>query len=79
MLCGGYSSAERTKRVTLTGKVINAARRVVFLVGGLNKAEKVKAIIDHLPDASDYPAAYINPVHGRLYWFLDRDAALLLS
>lgn len=67
------------KRITLTGKVINAARRVVFLVNGFNKAEKIKAIIDQLPGASEYPAAHINPVHGRLYWFLDRDASLLLS
>lgn len=59
------------KRVTLTGKAINAAERVAFLVTGKNKAEKVSEIMQKKPESHIYPAAYIQPIAGKLYWFLD--------
>jgi len=40
------------KRVSVTGKVINAARNVVFLVTGENKADKVEEIINHPEQAA---------------------------
>jgi 6-phosphogluconolactonase len=68
------------KRVSLTGKVINNANKVVFLVTGENKAEKVKEIIGD-PDlaAKKYPAARVQPDSGNLYWFIDKKAAQKLS
>ncbi|MEZ4775280.1 MAG: 6-phosphogluconolactonase [Bacteroidia bacterium] len=62
------------KRVTLTGKVINASARVAFLVTGKSKAEKVSEIMRKMPQSHIYPAAYIQPVAGKLYWFLDNAA-----
>ena len=64
------------KRVSLTGKVINAAKNVVFLVTGNNKAEKVKEIIEQ-PQESEkkYPAALVQPDSDNLYWLLDDAAA----
>lgn len=64
------------KRVSLTGKVINAAKNVVFLVTGSNKAEKVKEIIEQPVIAErKYPAALVQPDSDNLYWYLDEAAA----
>ncbi len=68
------------KRVSLTGKVINNARHVVFLVTGMNKSAKVKEIIgDPALAAKQYPAARVQPEPGNLYWFLDESAAQKLT
>ncbi|WP_352421377.1 6-phosphogluconolactonase [Proteiniphilum sp.] len=67
------------KRVSLSGKVINAAKNVFFMVTGENKAEKVKEIIEQPDSAKEkYPAALVQPESGSLHWFLDREAAKLL-
>lgn len=63
------------ERVTLTGKVLNNAREVVFLVTGQSKAEKVSSILNGESGASEYPAAHVNPPHGQLHWFMDQKAA----
>lgn len=63
------------KRLTLTGKVINNAIRVVFLVAGKDKAGIVSAIINKKDNYQDYPAAHINPETGNLLWMLDKEAA----
>lgn len=64
------------RRVSLSGKVINAAKNVFFLVTGENKADKVKEIIEQ-PDQTGkkYPAALVQPDSGNLYWFLDHGAS----
>ena len=67
------------KRVSVTGKVINAARHVVFLVTGENKAEKVEEIVKYPVEAEKkYPAARVQPKSGNLIWFMDRRAANML-
>ncbi len=63
------------KRITLTGKVINNAAQVVFLVTGKSKAERMFEILEQQGDWKDYPATYIQPQNGNLMWFLDRTAA----
>ena len=66
------------QRITITGKLINNAGLVVFLVTGSNKADKVREIINLEGDYKNYPAALVNPESGRLIWYLDKDAATLL-
>ncbi|HBG58885.1 6-phosphogluconolactonase [Proteiniphilum sp. UBA1028] len=67
-------------RVSLSGKVINSARNVAFLVTGANKADKVKEIIDRPEQAEKkYPAALVRPDSGNLVWFLDEEAAQELT
>lgn len=63
-------------RISLTGKIINAAKNVVFLVTGKNKAEKVKEVIEQ-PQLAEkkYPAALVQPDSDNLYWYLDEAAA----
>lgn len=68
------------KRISLTGRVVNNAANIAFLVTGKNKAEKVRQIIERRESFMNiYPAARVNPVHGNLYWFLDEEAAGQLS
>lgn len=66
------------KRITLTGPVINNADNVFFLAAGLNKAGMVKKILKGNESETKYPASYVNPVEGKLIWYLDSDAASLL-
>lgn len=68
----------KQKRITLTGKVINNADNIVFLVTGTYKAEMVAEIIER-PGIAEYPAVFIEPVHGVLKWYLDIDAASMLN
>jgi len=62
-------------RLTLTLKTINAAKNVLFLVGGDSKAEAVARISKG--DAA-LPAALVQP-SGKLEWLLDEAAAKDLS
>ncbi|MBT8186571.1 MAG: 6-phosphogluconolactonase [Croceitalea sp.] len=63
------------QRISLTGKVINNAKEVAFLVTGPSKAEKVKSILDKSEGFEQYPAALVRPSSGKLVWFLDHSAA----
>ncbi len=63
------------KRITITGKIINHAATVAFLVTGDSKAEKVGEIIDKRGRFKSYPANLVDPLSGNLLWFLDKAAA----
>jgi len=54
-------------RVTVTYPVINASRRVLFLVAGADKAEALQRVRDGDLSA---PAARVNPVDGSLEWLV---------
>lgn len=69
----------RQKRITLTGKVINNAREICFLVTGAGKTEKIDEIFHQTGNWKSYPASYINPTGGKLTWFMDEAAAEKLS
>ena len=75
-ICGLATHPESgQQRITLTGKVLNNATEVAFLVTGQGKAQKVEEIIKGKEGSSRYPAAHIEPTHGRLHWFVDEAAA----
>ncbi len=63
------------RRITITGKIINNAKTVAFLVTGENKAEKVKTIIGKEDGYKAYPASLVAPTSNNLIWFMDQDAA----
>jgi 6-phosphogluconolactonase len=63
------------KRITITGKVINNADAVIFLVTGKNKADIAGDILNRNVRSVNYPASYIAPVHGSLQWLFDEEAA----
>ncbi|MEA2124613.1 MAG: 6-phosphogluconolactonase [Solirubrobacteraceae bacterium] len=68
----------RVPRVTLTFEVFNAARDVVFVVAGEDKAEAMARAFADPPDR-DAPAAHVRPSHGRLLVLADRAAAAHLG
>jgi 6-phosphogluconolactonase len=59
-------------RLTLTLPVLNSGAQVWFLVTGASKADAVKKV---LRGSADLPAAKVQPVNGRLVWFITQDAA----
>jgi 6-phosphogluconolactonase len=61
-------------RVTLTYPVLGAAREVVFLIAGEDKAESVRRAFGDPPDESA-PAAHVRPGAGTLTVILDAGAA----
>jgi 6-phosphogluconolactonase len=62
------------RRISLSGDVINAARRVSFIVAGARKSPVINDIVMKEGRYLDYPAFYVNPGSGNLEWFLDKDA-----
>lgn len=67
-------------RISFTAPLINLAKNVVFLVFGSTKAEAVKEVIEPVDkNPMLYPAQLINPLAGNLTWFLDKEAAALLT
>jgi 6-phosphogluconolactonase len=67
-----------TTRITLTVSVINAARDVIFLVAGEDKAEALREILEGDADSRAYPAKLIQPPGGP-EWMVDRSAASEIS
>jgi 6-phosphogluconolactonase len=62
-------------RLTLTYPVIEAAREVLFLVAGGDKAEAVRNVRAERGDEREWPARKVRPTAGALAWLLDREAA----
>jgi 6-phosphogluconolactonase len=62
-------------RVTLLPGPLLAARNVLYLVSGSDKAEAVRAVFEGPPEPQNYPAQLIGK---RGEWFLDEAAAGLL-
>ena len=80
VICGLATHPESgQQRITLTGKVINNASEVVFLVTGQGKAQKVEEIIKGKEGSRRYPAAHMEPINGELHWFTDQAAAARLK
>ena len=65
-------------RLTLTYPAINAARRVVFLVEGADKADILAVVLGREKDVRRYPAQGIAPTDGELVWLVDSAAAAKL-
>lgn len=64
-------------RVTLTLPVLNAAREIIFLVSGAEKAETFRRVVRGLEQR--LPAERVRPFDGRLLWYADAAAARLLA
>jgi len=64
-------------RVTLTLPVLNAAREVLFLISGADKADAVARAFGDAPDPSA-PASLVRPERGALTVLLDEPAAARL-
>lgn len=67
------------ERVTLTFPVLNAAREILFLVSGQNKAEVLHDVLESQPRREERPAACVCPVDGTVTWLVDEAAASRLT
>ena len=66
-------------RLTVTLDVINRADVILFLVAGPGKASIVREVLGTPESTERYPASLVQPVTGRLLWFLDAAAASALT
>ena len=65
-------------RVTLTLPVLDAAREILFLISGADKADAVARAFGDAP-GPDAPASLVRPDHGTLTVLLDQRAAARLG
>lgn len=63
------------RRITITGKIIEHAHKIVFLVTGKNKAEKIKEIYKQTGNFKNYPAWLVQKMRPDAEWWLDSEAA----
>jgi len=69
---------KETWRVTLTSPVINQGRKVIFLIGGADKAEVLSEVLSSKYDPETWPSQLIRPGTGQLLLLLDTAAAAKL-
>jgi 6-phosphogluconolactonase len=69
----------REKRITATGKLINNASKIYFIVTGKEKAGIVSEIIQKKSGSEHYPASRVDPGAGHVVWMVDTHAASLLK
>ena len=62
-------------RLTFTPPILNAARHVLFLVTGSEKADAVQAVLEGPYQPDEYPAQIVRPTNGEVTWMLDTAAA----
>jgi len=62
-------------RLTFTPPLLNAARHVLFLVTGSEKADALHAVLEGSYQPEEYPAQIVRLPHGEVTWMLDTAAA----
>jgi len=67
---------ERVRRLTLTMGLITAAREVMILVSGKNKANALASVVH---GTADLPAAQVNAEASHICWMVDTEAASALD
>jgi 6-phosphogluconolactonase len=69
-----YVPRLKSWRISLTLRVLNGARHVLFLVAGADKSDAVRAVLGGASGGEPLPAARVTPA-GNLEWYLDEAAA----
>lgn len=62
------------RRISLTYLILNKSSAVYFLVSGRDKSSALKEVLDEKSDYHVYPARGIEPLSGRLVWWVDAAA-----
>lgn len=73
-----FAESQGMWRVTMTPKLINLGRTVVFAVEGVEKADVLAQVLQGPLDPTKYPAQIVNPSSGRLVWLVDKLAGGML-
>jgi 6-phosphogluconolactonase len=66
-------------RLTFTPPILNAAKHILFLVTGTEKADAVRAVLEGDYQPEEYPAQIVRPTQGEVNWMLDTAAASKLE
>jgi 6-phosphogluconolactonase len=69
----------KAHRITFTLPLLNAARKVMFLVSGTDKAAVLKSVLESDAPGEQFPAKLVQPDNGTVIWFVDRAAASELA
>ncbi|WP_069801447.1 6-phosphogluconolactonase [Thermogemmatispora onikobensis] len=67
------------ERLTFTPPLLQAARHILFLITGSDKAEAVRAVLEEQGSPDDYPARLAHAAAGQVAWLLDTAAAAALK
>jgi 6-phosphogluconolactonase len=79
IVVANYVEKFHTHRITMTAPALNNARNVTFVVGGEDKAEALKAVLEGERRPETYPSQLIRPRNGSLLWMVDEAAARMLG
>jgi 6-phosphogluconolactonase len=63
-----------TTRLTFTYPLLNAARAILFLVSGADKATALRAVLGTEDQRLRYPSQGVRPRRGTVTWLVDRAA-----
>lgn len=66
-------------RLTFTPPLLNAARYILFLVAGADKADALQAVLEGEYQPDEYPAQIVRPNNGEVIWMLDNTVAAKLK
>jgi 6-phosphogluconolactonase len=79
LVAAPYVEKLRAHRLTLTLRVLNRARNIIFLVSGHEKAEPLRKVFASVEPDEDLPAGWVQPISGACRWLVDEEAAALLD
>jgi len=57
---------------------LNAARNILFLVTGSEKADALQAVLEGPYQPDEYPAQIVRPTGGEMVWMVDKAVAAKL-
>ncbi|RYD83353.1 MAG: 6-phosphogluconolactonase [Sphingobacteriales bacterium] len=66
-----YVEVKQMQRISFTPVLINAAKEIIFMITGEEKAPALKAVLEGEYNPELYPAQIIKPVDGNISWLLD--------
>ena len=78
LACVVYVMDEKLNRITLTHPVLSAAKHLIVLVSGREKADILKNVLHGEPDEVRYPIHTLWPVLDKVTWLVDKPAAQAL-
>ena len=58
-------------RLTFTPPILNAARHVLFLATGADKADALREVLQGEVNPDEYPAQLVRPKNGEVTWMVD--------
>lgn len=74
-----YVEVKQMQRISFTPALINAAKEIIFMITGAEKAPALKEVLEGEYNPELYPAQIVKPVNGNISWLLDEGVASQLS